>query len=647
MSATIGLNIKTHGTKELSVMKNSWTEFNQALEVGKKILGQIVQTANRAKDALMGIVNTGANFETYTVQWETLLGSTAAAEERMRSLFTFAASTPFQLPGVVDAARIMESFGVYSERALTAAGDMASAFGKPFQDAAMAIAGATTGEMERLKAFGITSFHIAEEIGHKINRSTKEGLKEVEEAVISLFEKKAMGGMVRMSKTYKGIMSMFADEWMKFSKLINDSGLFVTVRDVFGILLESIRETFASGDAEKAAMAIGKTLSQLFLDTIKVMVRATIEMAKVGEQLGAFLSSHDVVGGLKRFMGKGGSNINKPGADAMLGGTPIGDSGKWYLPDPSMWDKAAALFSKKTAEEIRGGSMIETPDWYRAMMQVDKPIKEEKQDSPLIKVLEKLLGRLDAYEVKGPVVPDTYGSLTDAVMPTAGFRKPDGDSLDKLMEITDPAGENRFGKFNEDLEDWKDKLESNTALAAGYWRDYYTGIEKVGIAWGKGEGKLLTGIWKASKATSRNILADWVQMKTKKAALGKLEAIAEMFTAQGTFNFWSAAKFAASAAAWTAVGGIAGGAIRGDSSAPDPTPVSIVDTDGGDTYGQADGVTSFSKTATLRAQNLSIVVNINHHGVTSYGLGGLREMVDTEVIPAIEDAIQLGAMGVA
>lgn len=635
--ATVDLDVKTHGTKELNAMTNSWTEFNQALEVGKKLIGQVAAFAKQATGAVWGFINTGSQFENYTIKWETLLGSVEKAEERMKSLFSFAATTPFELPGVVEAATTLEAFGVFSERALLAAGDMASAFDVSFNDAASAIARATTGEMERLKQFGITSATIAEQLGHDINRNTVAGMKEIGDAVVEIFEIKASGGMAKAAKTYTGMMSMFSDKWTEFKLMVSDAGFFDTVREVFGTILKSVDDLFSSGKVETAAQSIGQALTDLFQKSTIAMLRTADGVLAMAQEIEA------IFGPMADFLGRAKSTHEK--ADkfwddlaanypVIFGAAAVLTQGKLEL------DRQERAYRRSLATGEGGGILGAGRESIQALIaeftaqfaEGDAPIP--KLTSAIIMLAEKTSGleRGGAPAVgggtKGPFGEDRYPLIYGPTMeqlygPDIGPEAPDPYELaaDRLVA-------------------WQSKVEMVTSVMTSYWENYYSRIERVGQAWVKGEGKLLSGILKASYATSRAILGDWIKMKVKKAAVGKLEAIAEMFTAEGTFNFWSAAKFAASAAAWGLLGGVASGALGGNE--PTPVPVEITNM-GADSPGGANGVTSFSKTATVRAEYLSIVVNINHNSAVVYGREGLREMILDEMIPTIEEAVALGS----
>lgn len=85
-------------------------------------------------------VNYNATLEQQSVAFRTLLGSVEAAEKRMRELADFAASTPFELPDLVAASRILQSLAgdeLAAGEGLKLIGDAAAATGRNFQELAM------------------------------------------------------------------------------------------------------------------------------------------------------------------------------------------------------------------------------------------------------------------------------------------------------------------------------------------------------------------------------------------------------------------------------------------------------------------------------------------------------------------------------
>ena len=61
-----------------------------------------------------GMIDGNAEFERYQTQFGVLLGSADAAKSRLEDLAKFGASTPFELPEVVRADKILQSFGLHA-----------------------------------------------------------------------------------------------------------------------------------------------------------------------------------------------------------------------------------------------------------------------------------------------------------------------------------------------------------------------------------------------------------------------------------------------------------------------------------------------------------------------------------------------------
>ena len=81
----------------------------------------------------------------------TVLKSQAKAKEYMEWIKEFAATTPFEIPGLVEAATRLEACGLNAKRYMRTLGDTAAAMGKPITAAVEMIADASQGELERLK----------------------------------------------------------------------------------------------------------------------------------------------------------------------------------------------------------------------------------------------------------------------------------------------------------------------------------------------------------------------------------------------------------------------------------------------------------------------------------------------------------------
>ncbi|MDU0200166.1 hypothetical protein ACYEXS_19690 [Paenibacillus sp. MAH-36] len=125
----------------------------------------------------------------------------------------FANTTPFDNKEVVDAAAQLQMQGLDAKSLIPQLGDMAaSKSGKTLDDAVQAMLDAQTGELERLKEFGITKQNIIDE-GARImkgkqlvnNKGQITDMKNFLVAMQSLMKTKYSGAMEAQSKTLKGI----------------------------------------------------------------------------------------------------------------------------------------------------------------------------------------------------------------------------------------------------------------------------------------------------------------------------------------------------------------------------------------------------------------------------------------------------------
>lgn len=188
-------------------------------------LSAIADSVGAIKD---GMINGNAEFERYTVQFGVLLGSTDAAKKRLEDLAKFGASTPFELPEVVQADKVLQGFGLHSEEAAkkfgfsgeeirTIAGDVASGTGVSFQDMATYIgkfsSGATGEVISRFQEMGITTREELTKLGLEFSKSGQllSPLPEATQVVLNLMKKKYGGMMDAQSKTFEGMMSNLQD----------------------------------------------------------------------------------------------------------------------------------------------------------------------------------------------------------------------------------------------------------------------------------------------------------------------------------------------------------------------------------------------------------------------------------------------------
>lgn len=187
------------------------------------------------------------DLEGYRTQLETATKSTQKAAEIMKFSIDLANKTPFEGGEMVEASSKLESMGLSAKSYLTNIVDMAAATNKPLDQATEAFIDAQTGELERLKEFGIKKADVQakanemfagqETINNKGQITNQENFNK---ALLAIMEDRYTGGAEKLSKTTKGMWSTITGVTKNaLAKIvgIQDDG---TVKS--GTLIDKIRE---------------------------------------------------------------------------------------------------------------------------------------------------------------------------------------------------------------------------------------------------------------------------------------------------------------------------------------------------------------------------------------------------------------------
>ena len=162
-----------------------------------------------------------ANIEQYRNTLETVLKDPIAAQKKLAWSSRLANRTPFETEEVVAGMTKLQSYGIEGDRVLKSTnrtyiemiGDMASAMNKPLEQAIEAIADSRTGELERLKEFGLDKKMIGEygkEHGYGDLFNNKDQIKDMKlfnKALFEMMNSKFGGSMEKQAKTLKGALS--------------------------------------------------------------------------------------------------------------------------------------------------------------------------------------------------------------------------------------------------------------------------------------------------------------------------------------------------------------------------------------------------------------------------------------------------------
>ena len=161
------------------------------------------------------IASTTMEFQRLQAALTTVTGSSAAAEREFAKLKQFAATTPYQLQEVVDAFIKLKARGLDpSIETLRSFGNTAAATGKSLDQFIEAVADAATGQMERLKEFGIVARQEGDQVAFTFQGVTTEVQRNAD-AITDYLQRigdvNFAGGMERQAATLGGAFSNAQD----------------------------------------------------------------------------------------------------------------------------------------------------------------------------------------------------------------------------------------------------------------------------------------------------------------------------------------------------------------------------------------------------------------------------------------------------
>jgi tape measure domain-containing protein len=226
--------------------------------------GAALGALDLVKDALLkvprDIIRTGAEVEELTVQLNNLMGSSAAAQEAMNWLITFAKKTPLSLQDTNQAFVELKAYGIDPmDGSLMSLVDTMAGTGKGMEalDGIIMAFGQANAkgklqqeEMNQLIERGIPIYELLAKVTgknkdelDKLQQSGKLGKKVIRD-VLDELGRRNRGAAEAMSRTWKGVISNIGDAWDSIMRSIGRVGVF----DRFKGVAESIKDLFEGLD---------------------------------------------------------------------------------------------------------------------------------------------------------------------------------------------------------------------------------------------------------------------------------------------------------------------------------------------------------------------------------------------------------------
>ena len=225
-----------------------------------------------------GMVSGNAEFERYQTQFTVLLKSADAAKQRLAELAEFGKVTPFELPEVVQADKILQAFGLHAENVAqrfgmagdeirTVAGDVAAGTGASFTEISTYLgkfaSGATGEAIARMQELGITTRDELKQMGLEFSKSG-ELISPLDKSMTVLLQamKTKFGGMMdAQSQTFEGMMSNLKD-WFGQAQRLAGEPLFKALKDQLQSLLDLLNSPAMTQGIQQLAAGIGEGVSR-------------------------------------------------------------------------------------------------------------------------------------------------------------------------------------------------------------------------------------------------------------------------------------------------------------------------------------------------------------------------------------------------
>lgn len=236
-------------------------------------VGAAAMTAASAGFAAIGVgaVRAGSDMEGFETRLTVLMGSAGEAKGRLDELFRIGSTTPFELPGLIEAEVNLRALGVNAEKTLPMVMDFAGAMGVDLASAAVEVGRAMqfgAGAVETISGRALRAQVELRTGADALKMSTTEFREAMVETLTDpdgIFA----GGTEKLAATFDGMLSNLSDAFFKFSKDVGEAGL-------FDVAKETLREVLAlignNADGIKVlATVVSEGLGKALLGSVKLM----------------------------------------------------------------------------------------------------------------------------------------------------------------------------------------------------------------------------------------------------------------------------------------------------------------------------------------------------------------------------------------
>lgn len=642
--ATARFNVTSSGGNKIQELSTMMTGLNQSIELIAKGFQIAKDAGEKLVDVVEGIVGVSRKFSTFEAQLTHATGSVGAANAMMDSLIDNMGKA-FEVDKIMEGAVALERLGMDAEKILPAIGRLAGTTRVDFTTMVEAIQSAAVGRAMGLERLGISAEKLAAVMGSDDPESIFKSAGRAEEALVRLSNLPEFShGIEKAASSFGGQLTQFKNMWELFVLDVGKAGVFDTVKNVIGGILDYVRQLYETGEGQRLGKVVGHTLSEFLWDvaeSLAIIADALIGLArKLGVESPATAKSRleteraqlDALRSERMAPAREPSWVERnfphlrflasreEAMDAQIARLEEGLAGG---EDNTIY---GALRARRMAQELKG--------------QEPEPESTERTRPPGGETFE---GRKE-YVLEFPATGEQgfysqglEGSQQLKWERLFGYSEEENESMKEAWLESYSTFMDRKAEIDE-----KHKtMESETMgwMVRG-WDATYQRITALAQTWQRMDDIRLKDMVQAGKSAMTDTLADFINMKTRAAAVEELyEAAAAIRDAAGQ-NWWGAARHLAAAAAFAVVGGVASGIVRGLGDSDKERESSSNPNIGG----ELSGGTGIEQSTGITTQYFSFTVINVHNGTAVYG--DERAFYNEKIRPLIQEDLNFGAIGV-
>jgi hypothetical protein len=300
--------------------------------VGMSLFGVVTAGLGAVKDSIIGM---NATLETSELQFTTLMGNADEAKAHVADLFEFAKKTPFETQPVIDASRMLRTFGgsaLDTMENLTLFGDASAATNADIKEVSFWF-GRAYAAIQAGQPFGEATMRLQElailspQAAAKLEQLQKTGAKgDVVWKAMTGDLTRFNGAMERQANTWDGLTSTLSDA-INLTSAKTFQPLFKVAKDAVRALSDVLTSDQFVSWAESASNALAKFISMAgtafgrVLDVVKALGTAfTTDKGAIGV-------IYDVI---KKTFGDGVANFLQPFLQKFMDFIPtLKEVGRW------------------------------------------------------------------------------------------------------------------------------------------------------------------------------------------------------------------------------------------------------------------------------------------------------------------------------